>query len=232
MNFLNHEPSSLKQVIILGAGMDTMYFRMAMKSSLNNNCKLYVELDFPEITMEKILVYKKNFQHFGPFLGCENSLQQFQQNISKDFTCYSSKSSIEKMRYHLIACDLRNLQDLEKKFQDIGIDPKVPTLFISECVLIYMESAFSKALIEWTTTHFFFQDLSYVLYEQILPDDPFGRVMMKNIKARGCELLSIQEYPTIESQIKRFQDLGFHFVQCWNMKEIYYHYLETNDRLK
>lgn len=106
----------------------------------------------------------------------------------------------------------------------------VPTLFVSECVLIYMEAQFSTRLVEWAASHI--ADASFVLYEQILPDDAFGRVMMSNIKARGCDLLSIHEFPTVDAQIKRFTDHQFEMAQCWDMNDVYYKFLDPAERAK
>jgi MoxR-like ATPase len=108
--------------------------------------------------------------------------------------------------------------------------PSVPTLFVSECVLIYMEAQYSREWIQWSSDYF--TDVSYALYEQILPDDAFGRVMMANIKARGCDLLSIGDYPTIDAQLDRFRVHRFEHVQCWDMNDIYYKYLDAEERAK
>ncbi|KAF1789984.1 S-adenosyl-L-methionine-dependent methyltransferase [Phytophthora cactorum] len=103
-----------------------------------------------------------------------------------------------------------------------GIDRSVPTLFVSECVLIYMEAKFSAQLVAWAASYF--DDVSFALYEQILPGDAFGKVMMANIKARGCDLLSIH--------ITRFTEHNYEVAQCWDMNKIYYHYLNPAERAK
>lgn len=101
---------------------------------------------------------------------------------------------------------------------------------MSEVVLVYMAAEFSSRVISWSTE--LFDDVSFVVYEQILPDDAFGRVMMTNIKARGCELLSIRDYPTLAAQIARFRAHDFEAVQAWDMNQIYYQYLDAAERAK
>lgn len=93
-----------------------------------------------------------------------------------------------------------------------------------------MDAQFSSRVISWSAE--FFDDVSYVLYEQILPDDAFGRVMMANIKARGCDLLSIRDYPTLEAQIARFRVHNFEAAQAWDMNQIYYQFLDAEERAK
>lgn len=55
----------------------------------------------------------------------------------------------------------------------------VPTLFISECVLIYLPPQNGSAVIEWAAKTF--PCGAFCTYEQINPDDPFGQVMVSNI---------------------------------------------------
>ena len=61
-----------------------------------------------------------------------------------------------------------------------GIDINKPTLFLSECVLIYIEAEESKELIQWVGNTF--NTSVFVTYEQIRPDDSFGRIMIKNLQ--------------------------------------------------
>lgn len=60
---------------------------------------------------------------------------------------------------------------------------RLPTFFLSECVMVYMEPAESRALIRWVADSF--TRAVFVTYEQIHPDDAFGRVMMENLAVRA-----------------------------------------------
>lgn len=121
--------------------------------------------------------------------------------------------------YFLRACDLRDLASLEKVLADCGLDTSLPTLFLSECVLIYMTVEESSALIAWASQHF--NSSYFVLYEQIQPHDNFGKAMIANLKSRGCPLLSIFAFPTLADQERRFLDLKWNFVQAWSMEDVY-----------
>lgn len=46
-----------KQVVILGAGLDTMGFRLRKAGQLDH-CE-YFELDFPDVTLQKVMTIKK-----------------------------------------------------------------------------------------------------------------------------------------------------------------------------
>jgi hypothetical protein len=57
---------------------------------------------------------------------------------------------------------------------------RLPTLFLSECVLIYLKAEYSDKVIGWAAETF---PLScFITYEQIKPDDPFGAVMIENLE--------------------------------------------------
>ena len=96
---------------------------------------------------------------------------------------------------------------------------RLPTLFLSECVLIYLSATHSDAIIEWVAQHF--ATCSFVSYEQINPHDAFGKVMVKNMQARGLTLQGIETYPTIDSLRARYTAAGWQAVVVADMKEAY-----------
>jgi len=63
-------------------------------------------------------------------------------------------------------------------------------------------------------------------YEQIHPNDPFGRTMMANLAARGCPLLGLPAYPDLKAQRRRFLELGFARHGAWSMNDVYGYYIE------
>merc|ERR1712190_87377 len=68
-----------------------------------------------------------------------------------------------------------------------------------------------------------------VVYEQTKPNDPFGKVMVENLMKRGCPLLSIHEYPTLDAQRERYQSRGWERCTLADMDEIYNKYLDQKD---
>lgn len=61
------------------------------------------------------------------------------------------------------------------------LSPSLPTLLIFECVLAYMSPAASNAILKWYTESFS-APLGCVVYEMFALNDPFGRVMVNNLK--------------------------------------------------
>ena len=117
-------------------------------------------------------------------------------------------------RYKLISHDLRESTDaLDRKLADVGFDKTLPTLFLSECVLIYLDRDASDSVIRWIATVATAPSTPTILtlYEQVNPNDAFGRMMISNLSERGCHLASIT--PSCEDQKARMTDLGFPLVR-------------------
>ena len=67
--------------------------------------------------------------------------------------------------YHLASCDLRRLEDVESKLQQCDCDYGLPTIFLAECVLVYMPYVQSNNLLSWISDKF--SSLFFINYEQV-----------------------------------------------------------------
>jgi hypothetical protein len=144
---------------------------------------------------------------------------------------------------------------IERKL--VGLAPKAtidftkPTLFLSECVLIYLTVEQACEVIHWASTKF--TNSGILIYEQILPHDGFGKTMVKNLQvwllvvanasrtltlqlilwepkqARGCPLLTLMKYPTLDAQAERFKSLGFPMVEAMDMNDVWKKQLDHKD---
>eukprot|EP00873_Tetraselmis_striata_P000327 jgi/Tetstr1/420591/TSEL_011679.t1 len=115
--------------------------------------------------------------------------------------------SIVSDSYCLMPGDLRDIGAFEAALRDNGFDPSVPTLVLSECVLVYMEPKYSQELVNWAGRTL--PDAVFVVYEQIHPDDAFGQQMLINLESRGCPLKGIEATPTLEAHRQRFLRAGW-----------------------
>ncbi|XP_008941201.1 PREDICTED: probable leucine carboxyl methyltransferase 1, partial [Merops nubicus] len=104
--------------------------------------------------------------------------------------------------YKLLGVDLSELSELERALEEAGLDSVIPTLFLAEVVLTYMENSRSDALIGWAAEHF--SQACFLLYEQMCPDDPFGRVMQQHFRQLNSTLCSLAQYPDGKAQQRRF----------------------------
>ncbi len=60
-------------------------------------------------------------------------------------------------------------------------------MFLSECVLVYLEPEESGGVIAWAAANF--KEAIFLTYEQIHPHDAFGEVMMEHLRVRLSWLL-------------------------------------------
>lgn len=62
--------------------------------------------------------------------------------------------------------DLRNVDEVANKLKQAEVDFTVPTIFISECVLVYIEAQNCTNLLKWFSSQF--QTAVFVIYEQVI----------------------------------------------------------------
>jgi hypothetical protein len=111
---------------------------------------------------------------------------------------------------------------------DGGGDPasfslRLPTLFVAECVLAYLEPGEARALLEFlgrcaaatggggdgngnsTTNPGSGVPAAVLAYDVVSPDDPFGRQMQANLAARGCPMRGAAAAPDPAAQAARLR---------------------------
>lgn len=209
------------QIVSLGAGFDTLYWRLkslylnAKKpASSSAVMKAFVEVDLMTVTMHKVHAIRRK-----PKL-----LQVLGEEIR------FSTSELHASDYHLIHADLRTvsgsdgakiLQD--KLFKDCSLLPDVPTIFLSECVLVYMEANLSASLLKWISSHF--DKCFFLNYEQVNLNDRFGEVMLHNLHDMHADLLGLPVCQSTQTQEERFTSNGFDEAKSWDMNHIYNQFL-------
>ncbi|EDO42453.1 predicted protein, partial [Nematostella vectensis] len=186
------------QILSLGAGFDTSFFRFASEGRLTNT--RFFEVDFPEVVKHKIKFIKQNNLFNIPH---ENELP----------------SGFHSEDYSLLGCDLKNLQGLEQKLLGCGIDTSCPTLLLSEVVLSYLDPISSSAVICWAAKRF--DSAVFVSYEQVYPEDPFGVVMINHFNRLGSPLRSITSYPSPQAQVQRYIEKGWTKAQYQDMNSFF-----------
>nr|CAG4640981.1 EOG090X08O3 [Eulimnadia texana] len=190
------------QIVNLGAGFDTLYWRLKGENRVVKN---FVELDFPHVLSRKCHYVKTNSALLS---GINDPNLKF------------SASELHAADFHMTSADLRNFSLVENKLKECGIDFAVPTLFIAECVLVYMKSSDSRILIKDLAEKF--EKCVFVNYEQANMNDKFGQVMMNNLKTRGCELAGIDDCLSLDTQENRFIDNGWDGASALDMLQVYH----------
>ena len=125
--------------------------------------------------------------------------------------------------YRLATADLRNVGEVEAALHAAGCDFSLPTLLLSECVLVYLEPEESCSIIAWAARAF--ARSVFVTYEQVRPHDAFGQMMMRNLEERGYSLRGLHAFPDLASQVARYKELGYQACSAADMNDIYYRLL-------
>ncbi|KAH9221192.1 S-adenosyl-L-methionine-dependent methyltransferase [Leptodontidium sp. 2 PMI_412] len=211
--FLSHPKSDTKpqkkQIISLGAGTDTRYFRLRSKNKNNN--LIYHEFDFPSVSTTKcrtvsskrLLSNIQDESFFPEFKSPAFGLPQ----LDEDWGVNTKGDEISEVTYCCHPMDLRQLPHL-KDVQDIrGLQADIPTLIISECCLCYLEADTARDVVKWFTDRI--PSAGIVLYEPIGVDDAFGQVMVSNLASRGISMPTLEHYKTLSDQKARLLELGF-----------------------
>jgi O-methyltransferase involved in polyketide biosynthesis len=215
-----------RQVVVLGAGFDTLFFRAAAaEAPAERDGVVFFELDFPSVVQSKI----DTIARFAPLAQLVSA--DWQRDVTRHSSVPDDAQSFVGLtapRYRAAGVDLSDVDAVERRMRALGVDPSLPTLILSECVLIYIDGRQGDALLQWFARTF--AHSAVLTYEQIRPDDAFGRMMLENLARRGCRLETLLRYPSLEAQRQRYLDAGWTDVRASTMLDIYRNALDIDDR--
>lgn len=222
--FLSAGPKTKRQIISLGAGSDTRYFRLQTSSSSWPQEFIYHELDFPEITASKIKIILKGAV-FGDLLPGPLDIS-------------NGGAGLHSPAYHIHPIDLRSLassgSELAENTEPIAlasVDVSLPTLLISECCLVYLDPTAADAVIGYFNRLFSAETpLGLILYEPINPFDSFGEVMVSNLAARGIVLQTLQKYHSLSLQTARLRGYKFSNAQGADINTLWEHWISGEEK--
>ena len=202
VRFLGVELNQRKQIISLGAGSDTRFFRLSADPEKRHQL-VYHELDFASNTSQKIAFIKRSPSLMSLIEGSTVADEANAAVISEE------GDSLFSSTYNIHALDLRSLPITSTPLRNV--DTSLPTLLISECCLIYLPPTDADSILRYFTSTLFppTSPLGIVVYEPINPDDAFGRVMVQNLATRGIVLQTLKKYGSLDRQKARLKMLGF-----------------------
>ncbi|EFA83732.1 leucine carboxyl methyltransferase [Heterostelium album PN500] len=177
---------------------------------------IYYEVDYSKVIVNKLKIIK----------SCKELNQLIGDNAKWD----DENHSLQTSDYRVAPIDLTaGTECFDSVFSALNIDFEAPTMFLSECVIIYIPTEAGNSLINWTSNRF--KESVFITYEQIKPYDEFGSMMIKNIENKGCPLLSINSFPEIKDQRERYLGFGWKRVDVLDMLDVYNYFIEK-ERVK
>jgi [phosphatase 2A protein]-leucine-carboxy methyltransferase len=215
-DFLGSYQQSTKQIVSLGAGSDTRFFRL--KQKYPSVPLLYHEFDFPTNTAAKIKQMRMPpFVHSVKVL-CNVDLisagaivpTDVAENESIQFHADHSNYRLHPLDLRTLSRPSRNLSQIEQEFSQYGISRDVSTLLLSECCLIYLPPDDADSVLSYFTSAFGpSTPVGVIMYEPIRPHDAFGRTMVSNLTARGIHLQTLNAHDSLATQKERLRRHGF-----------------------
>ena len=197
--FITQTNNAPAQIVILGAGMDSLSLNL-MKEYPNLNI---FELDFPSMVERKMSCIEKNLS-----------------SLTSHFPTYSLSPESFGGRLFFLGCDLRNSKAVIEGLARQGCSGSPPTLLLSECVLVYLPKEASDSLV--TALRTYFTNALWLTYDMISPHDRFGEVMMQNITRAGYQIPGFKDYPSLSSQEERFLSHGWSSAKAITMRTAFY----------
>ncbi|KAG2452241.1 hypothetical protein HYH02_003268 [Chlamydomonas schloesseri] len=240
------------QVLVLGAGFDTTWFQLAKDGggAAPYNC---LEVDFKEVTQRKAAIIAKEpalhglLQQASSAVAAARGAGEAAAAAADGSSTAASSSngagagaavaqveidaaagSVRSPCYSLAPVDLRDLGALEAAAAAAGFDTQAPTYILSECVLVYMDPAQSSPVVGWAGATF--PNALMAIYEQIKPDDAFGRQMVSNLAERGCPLKGLPATPSLQAHCGRLTAGGWAAADARSMDTLYQTFLPPEER--
>ncbi|KAL4616597.1 tRNA wybutosine-synthesizing protein 4-like, partial [Arapaima gigas] len=206
-----------RQILSLGAGFDSLYFRLYGEGAPSS--LVVFEVDFPDVARRK-----------AALICASDHLKGALKDWDPHSPLHTGPVCLFTPQYRLLGVDLREEAEAEAALSVAGLQWSVPTLLLSEVVLTYMDTERSDAIISWAAR--LLPHSLFVMYEQIRPHDPFGRVMQDHFLKLNSTLHALTQYPDTTSQTQRFLDRGWDRCVCMDMNQFYLGLLSEEERCR
>ncbi len=233
-----------RQVVILGAGRDTTYlrYRFGIRKDFEEQVDWY-EVDHPFVIEQKAHSWlcscaPEGYGYTYEMNGATGV--SYRASFSKQ-----NESDATDSNYHLIGHDLRSppsslFEILLDPFH--GYDRSIPTIFVMECVMMYLPDKRSLDLLHYISSNGVEETqntqidtfVAIALYDPIPNNDRFGQVMLNNLQKRGItgqthedgeqhEQLSLEKTSTLSDHLAKLNKCGFDIAVGCDMMNAYDH---------
>ncbi|XP_069825378.1 tRNA wybutosine-synthesizing protein 4 isoform X2 [Dendropsophus ebraccatus] len=217
--FQDTASSPHRQVLSLGCGFDSLYFRLCGRTGTPGSTCIW-EVDFPTVVHRKRLLIDQ-----------AEDLRSLLKTKAPPTGCNERGSLVvDSQDYRLLGVDLGDVGALDAALDGAGLIWDCPTLLLAEVVLCYMDLAQSGDVIGWAAHRF--PHSRFVLYEQFFPDDAFGRVMVSHFESLNSPLRSVSVYPRLHHQEQRFLQKDWLRCRVMDMNEFSVSCVPQSEKLR
>lgn len=241
-----------RQIVSLGAGFDTSYFRLRTmltrrrEETLEKHTRQPCSLTFVEIDHKAVIEEKAGIVNATPELrnACVggDGVRTMGENEDGLFQKENKNAFADGGGYVMCGCDLRDTRALDAALSDTArLDPNVPTLFLSECCLAYLEAEEASEVLRWAASWGGGEGegksrdqnppplRAYFAYDPSLignakdsktnesARDRFGEQMLLNLRARGCPLLGAEKTRGVAKHVERARRNGWEIAGAVDM---------------
>ncbi|RLN37095.1 hypothetical protein BBJ28_00007939 [Nothophytophthora sp. Chile5] len=209
--------TSRVNIVSLGAGFDTLFFRLLQQQQTGNI--VYTEVDCAAIVDAKasLLSAPETRQRLFPSHPDDVSVAASSTEVA--WQCRVSSAT-----YSLLECDLGDVRRLDELLTAAGVDKTLPTLILAECVVSYLAPEKGTELLQWLAEAF--PCGSIALYDPIglqanssgeeedvatagkKEADAFGATLQRYFAVKGCTLRGARGFRTAADHARRLLALG------------------------
>jgi O-methyltransferase involved in polyketide biosynthesis len=233
------------QIINLGCGFDTLSLRLLKEETIH---RVYNESDAAageegsSAAGRKVDLHIFEVDHAdtiaqkASYLASEEGLTVEPLAPSPGFTSSSSSSSSQgysvgiadvpdSCSLRMAGCDLMHPESVAAALLEAGLDPQMPTLVLTECVMVYMDKASCRNLCRTVMQGLLRGSAVWVSYDMVNVGDRYGQVMLRNLTQAGYKVPGFVDNPERGDHIELFETAAGAgesvSVSCRTMLECY-----------
>lgn len=205
------------QVISLGAGFDTLAFRLLLPKTTSDSTLAMDNVHFYDVDFPAVMQNKAALMVAAP-----------PGSFPADWVVDPQRATLPVSSPHYAAVGV-DLRDAEQSLLDRlsqaspSFSPANPTVLYAECMMQYMPSESACALLQLIARTFV--DAFFAAYDQLCPGDSFGGVMQKSLKAKNSPLLGISAAPDGAAMVSRALSAGFRDAAFANFYDLSRHHI-------
>ncbi|PTN18117.1 tRNA methyltransferase PPM2 [Saccharomyces cerevisiae] len=216
-SIIEQTPQDKKIVVVnLGCGYDPLPFQLLdtnnIQSQQYHDRVSFIDIDYSDLLKIKIELIK-TIPELSKIIGLSED---------KDYVDGSNVDFLTSPKYLARPCDLNDSKMFSTLLNECQLyDPNVVKVFVAEVSLAYMKPERSDSIIEATSK---MENSHFIILEQLIPKgpfEPFSKQMLAHFKRNDSPLQSVLKYNTIESQVQRFNKLGFAYVNVGDMFQLW-----------